>query len=132
MQRNSMRYRMLGAIAEHGPIGSVDVGLRVGLDGRNAATHVANLVKNGLVEAVGEPAPTRGQPKLYVITDRGREKLSNPVTAKAPVPDGELAEIRRRYAVTHAAHVERQRLFKLPDHLIHGEPIDHAMPAVRG
>ncbi len=131
MQRNSMRYRMLSAIAEHGPIGSVEVGLRVGLDGRNAATHVANLLKFGLVEAVGEPAPTRGQPKIYAITARGREKLANPAAVKVAVLDGDLAEIRRRYAVTHAVHVELQRKLKIPEHLIQGNPIDYTMPAVR-
>jgi predicted ArsR family transcriptional regulator len=127
-----MRYRMLSTISEHGPIGSVDVGLRVGLDGRNAATHVANLLKFGLVEAVGEPAPTRGQPKLYAITARGREKLANPAAVKVPVLDGDLAEIRRRYAVTHDEHVKLQKKLGIPKALIEGKPIDYTMPAVRG
>src|SRR3990167_6634241 len=133
MQRDSNRYRMLGVIAEKGPITSTDAGLQLGITARLAANHVANLVGTRLVSVVGETeVPKKGKVRLYAITDQGREKLAHPFAkATKPVLDDALSAIRKRYVQTHAEHVERQRKPKAPEPLTPGEPIEFVSPAVR-
>ncbi len=93
------RYRLLAALAEHGPVSQAQLGRLTGID-RSDVTAALDALSAGRF-AVRRPDPTDGRRNLVAITDAGRVELDRLELVLDGVQDRFLAPLsvaeRRRF-----------------------------------